>query len=88
MSKNLTKGRYCPDCGGALLNPERCSCGWKARAAEKESAKNYPENCMVMGCKSATDVVCWVDGQPITRCCWHYTQDQRNVGKNQLRMPS
>ena len=85
---NQTKGRYCPDCGGALLNPSRCSCGWKTKAEEKAEGRNYPGSCMVIDCRSNTDVVTWVNGSPITRCCWHYSQDLQRAGKNQLRPPS
>jgi hypothetical protein len=76
--------KYCPDCGGPLLNQERCSCGWKARA-EKESLKTYPEDCMVVGCKHKTDVVVWKDEKPITRCSWHYSEDLKRSGKHQMR---
>jgi hypothetical protein len=84
----MSKSKYCQDCGGALLNPDRCSCGWKSKAAEKESGKTYPGTCMVVDCKADTDVVTWVNDRPITRCCWHYSEDLRRAGKNQLRPPS
>ena len=83
MSKVIDVGRYCPDCGDPLTNPQKCKCGWRLK---RESGKQYSENCMCAGCKNKTDVIMWNNGELITRCAWHYTEDLRSAGKNQLRV--
>jgi hypothetical protein len=84
----VSKNKYCQDCGGALLNPDRCPCGWKTKAIAQETSRNYPGSCMVVDCREDIVVVVWVNDRPVTRCCWHYTQDLHRAGKHQLRAPS
>jgi hypothetical protein len=82
----VSKNKYCQDCGGALLNPARCSCGWKAKKETAEWRKDYPENCMVFGCKRKTDIVIQSNDSKITRCGECYDQDLRRANKQQLKV--